>query len=223
MADKKEVLTKSIMFAGLSPLKLDTVLPRVFEKRLERDEMVFNEGTRADALYFVAEGVVKAFKTSAEGKDQIIAIMRPGDFFNDVPIFDHGSAPASVQAMGRVLLFGIHKDDVDLILKQYPEIGANMLRMLAMRIRYLISLVEDLSFRSVAGRVAKILLENAGGDRPGAHRLTQRDMAAIAGTAREVVSRALKLFEEEGLIRLEHHRIVIKNVKALKLKVEPLD
>jgi len=149
--------------------------------------------------------------------------MRPGDFFNDVPIFDHGSAPASVQAMGRVLLYGIHKNDVDLILKQYPEISANMLRMLAMRIRYLISLVEDLSFRGVAGRVAKILLENAEGDPPGAHRLTQRDMAAMAGTAREVVSRALKLFEDEGLIRLEHHRIVITNIKALKLKVEPLD
>ncbi len=98
-----------------------------------------------------------------------------------------------------------------------------MLRMLAMRIRYLISLVEDLSFRSVAGRVAKILLENAAEERSGSHRLTQRDMAAIAGTAREVVSRALKLFEEEGLIRLEHNRIVIANIKALRLKVGPLD
>ena len=223
MAEKKEILSSSVMFAGVSPLKLDTILPRVFEKRLERDEMVFNEGAQADSLYFVAEGVVKIFKTSAEGKDQIISLMRPGDFFNDVPIFDHGVAPASVQAMGRVVLFGIHKADVDLILKQYPEIAANMLRMLAMRIRYLISLVEDLSFRSVAGRVAKILLENAAEERPGSHRLTQRDMAAIAGTAREVVSRALKLFEEEGLIRLEHHRIVIANIKALRLKVGPLD
>jgi CRP/FNR family transcriptional regulator len=84
-----------------------------------------------------------------------------------------------------------------------------------------VSLVGDLSFRHVTGRVAKILLEYAGAEKNAEPRLTQRDMAAMAGTVREVVSRSLKALEEEGVIRLEHHRIVITDKAALKEKVEP--
>ena len=89
-------------------------------------------------------------------------------------------------------------------------------KVLAERVRQLVSLVEDLSFRPVLGRVAKILLEYAGdGTGPG-QRLTQQDMAAVAGTAREVVSRSLKALESDGVIRMDRHRIVISDEDALK-------
>ncbi len=181
--------------------------------------MVLNEGGSAQAMYFVAEGAVKLYKTSAEGKEQIISLMRPGDFFNEVPLLDNGPAPANVEALGEALLYGIQKDNLGVVLRQYPGINSNMLSMLARRIRYLISLVEDLSFRTVPSRVAKILLENSA-EHDGGH-LTQRDMAAMAGTAREVVSRSLKYLEERGLIEMRRHQIVIKNVKGLKQAVEP--
>jgi CRP/FNR family transcriptional regulator len=83
------------------------------------------------------------------------------------------------------------------------------------------ALVEDLSFRQVTGRVAKILLEYAGDKKGAEPRITQRDMAAMAGTVREVVSRSLKALEEEGFIRLDRHRIVITDEAALKNKVGP--
>jgi CRP/FNR family cyclic AMP-dependent transcriptional regulator len=221
MNGKQIILNKAIMFASINPSKLEAISQRVFEKHLDRDEIILNEGAEADALYFVAEGVVKIFKTSSEGKEQIIALMRPGDFFNDVPMFDHGPAPANAQAMGLVVLYGIQKTDLEIMLKQYPEIAINMLRMMASRVRYLISLVEDLSFRSVTGRVAKILLENYTSENQPGHRLTQRDMAAMAGTAREVISRSLKYLENNGIIRMERHRIVIKNKIKLMQMVEP--
>jgi CRP/FNR family transcriptional regulator len=147
--------------------------------------------------------------------------MRPGDSFNDVPILDQGPAPVSAQAMGPVLLYGIARANLELMLKEYPEVARNLLRVMARRIRYLISLVEDLSFRSVSGRVAKILLENAGTADTAGQRLTQRDMAAMAGTAREVVSRSLKYLEEAGLIQIRQHRIIVKNTAGLKQLVEP--
>jgi CRP/FNR family transcriptional regulator len=96
-----------------------------------------------------------------------------------------------------------------------------MTRVLAGRVRHLVSLVEDLSFKRVIGRVAKILLEHAGdgisGPRP---RLTQQEMAAMAGTAREVIGRSLKALEEEGAIRLDRQRIIITNKQALKEVME---
>jgi CRP/FNR family transcriptional regulator len=169
----------------------------------------------------VAEGVVKTFKTSSDGKEQIIALMRPGDSFDDVPLLDHEPAPLSAQALGPVKLYGLRRADMELLLKQHPELAHSMLRLRAKRIRELIAVVEDLSFRSVAGRVARILLENAGSPSQLGPRLTQRDMAAMAGTAREVVGRSLKYLEEEGLVRMEDHRLVITDKAKLERMVEP--
>ena len=84
------------------------------------------------------------------------------------------------------------------------------------------SLIEDLSFRHVIGRLARILLDYAGDGAASEPRLTQRDMAAMAGTAREVISRALKTLEEDGLIRIERNRIIITNKDTLGKMVEPL-
>jgi CRP/FNR family transcriptional regulator, cyclic AMP receptor protein len=221
MVNKLEFLKGNALLRGLPEATVAALAPRVFEKRLERDEMVFNEGDPAGALYFVTEGVIKIFKTSAEGKEQILALMRPGDFFNDVPLLDGGSVPASAQAMGQVFLYGIEKGQLEIMLRQHPLMAGNMLRMLAQRIRYLMTLVEDLSFRPVAGRVARILLENTDSKTQPGPRLTQRDMAALAGTAREVVSRSLKFMEDEGLIEMRQHRIVIKNIERLKELVGP--
>ncbi|MFQ5917762.1 MAG: Crp/Fnr family transcriptional regulator, partial [Candidatus Binatia bacterium] len=170
----------------------------------------------AEALYFVASGVVKVFKMSAAGKEQILYLTRPGESFNDVPVFDGGPNPVSAQAMGPVVLYGIRKSDLEVILREHPQVALNVTQVLSRRVRHLVSLVEDLSFRHVIGRVAKILLEHAGdgaGPRP---QLTQQEMAAMAGTAREMIGRSLKTLEEEGVIRLERHRIVITDKEALR-------
>jgi CRP/FNR family transcriptional regulator len=221
MSNKLEFLKLSPFFVGFTPDRLEAVSQRVFEKNLARGEMALNEGAESGALYFVAEGVVKLFKTSAEGKEQILNLMRPGDSFNDVPMFDEGPAPANAQALGQVKLYGIQRNDLEAMLKQYPELSHNVIRVLARRIRYLISLVEDLSFRSVVSRVSKILLENVGAAASPGPRLTQRDMAAMAGTAREVVSRSLKYLEEEKLIEIRGHQIAIRDRKGLEQMVEP--
>ena len=178
--------------------------------------MVLVEGEPADNLYFVASGAVKVFKTSAEGKEQILNIVRPGESFNDIPIFDGGPNPAGAEAMGPVVLYSIRRSDLDFILRNYPQVALNVTKVLAGQARNLGLLVEDLSFRHVIGRVAKILIEHAGdstGPRP---RLTQQEIAAMAGTVREVVGRSLKALEEEGAIRLEHHRIVVADMDTLK-------
>jgi CRP-like cAMP-binding protein len=203
-------------FSGLSPNELDSIKELVFEKTAERGEMVLFEGEPAEALYFVASGAVKVFMTSVEGKEQILNIVRPGESFNEVPIFDEEPNPASAQAIGAVILYGIRKSDLEIILRDHPKVALNVIKVLASQVRHLVSLVEDLSFRRVIGRVAKILLEQAGdgtGPRP---RLTQQEMAAMAGTAREVVGRSLKSLEEDGAIRLDRHRIVITDKEALK-------
>jgi len=216
MLSKPELIESSPYFTGLVAAELEAVSRLMFEKQCERGEIILFEGEAAGALYFIASGAVKIFKTSADGKEQILTIVRPGEAFNEVPVFNGGINPASAQAMTPVALYGISRQDVESILRSYPQVALNVIKVMAKRLRNLVSLVEDLSFRRVIGRVAKILLEYVtDGATPGA-RLSQRDMAAIAGTAREVVSRSLKALEEEGIIRMDRHRIIVKDKTALQ-------
>ena len=215
MAVEEEFLNSIPYFSGMSPAEIDSIKRFIFEKKFERGEVVLLEGEPAEALFLVVSGVVKVFKTSVEGKEQILNLVRPGESFNGVPLFDDGLNPASAEAMGPVVLYGIRKDDLHAILEDYPQVAMNIIKELAGRVRQLVSLVEDLSFKHVIGRVAKILLESAGDGTSPRPRLTQQEMAAMAGTAREVVARSLKALEEEGAIRLERHRITITDREAL--------
>jgi CRP/FNR family transcriptional regulator len=220
MAVQLEFLKSILYFSDLGLAELESIRKLVFEKTADRAEVVLLEGEPAANLYFVASGAVKVFKTSAEGREQILSIVRPGESFNDVPIFDGGPNPASARTMGPVLLYGIKKNDMEAILRDHPQIAWNVIKVLARRVRHLVSLVEDLSFRHVISRVAKILFEHIGGEMGRGPRLTQQEMAAMAGTAREVVGRSLKALEEEGAIKLDRHRIIITDKEALQKIME---
>lgn len=215
MAIQLDLIKNSPYFKGLKPAELEFIKGLLSEKSYNRGEMVFFDGETAQALYFVVSGAVKIFKTSVDGKEQILDIIKPGESFNDVPIFDNGLTPVSAQAMGPVSLYEISKNAIDTIIYKYPLVAGNVINVLAGRVRNLVSLVEDLSFRTVLGRVAKILLDNAADGKSPGPRLTQQEMAAMAGTAREVVGRSLKTLEEDEIIKLDRHRIVIRNRDAL--------
>ena len=222
MAVEVEHLKSIPYFSGLGSGELEAIRQLVFERSADRGELILLEDEPTQTVYFVVTGVVKAFKTSAEGKEQILCILRPGDSFNDVSVFDGGPNPVSAIAMSRVRLYGISKADMETLLREHPGIALNIIKVLAGKVRHFVSLVEDLSFRHVTGRVAKLLLEYAtngseeGKGKSPRPRLTQQDMAAMVGTAREVVGRSLKALEEEGAIRMDRHRIAIVNREVLE-------
>lgn len=216
MVIKVESLQSNAYFSGLSSEELVSILKHIFEKAVARGEIVIFEDEPAHAVYFVISGVVKVFKTSTDGKEQIIYLARTGDSFNDVPVFGERLSPTSAEAMTQAVLYGMEKDDLEASLREYPKLAENILKVLSQRVEQMISLVEDLSFRRVTGRVAKILLENAEDTNGQRHRLTQQDMAAMAGTAREMIGRSLKLLEDEGKVRLERNRVVITDKEALR-------
>ncbi len=205
-------------FAGLSDPELERTRPLLRGRSFERGDVIILEGEPCEAIYFVKSGRVKVFKTSPEGKEQILKIMKPGDTFNEVPVFDCGPNPASVEALDPTSLYLIRGEDMQRLMQEVPAISRNVIRILASRLRHLVELVEDLSFRHVTGRVAKILLqyarESAASD--GGSRLTQQQMATMAGTAREMVGRALKGLEQAGAIRMDKGRIAILNRDVLE-------
>ncbi len=216
MTVQEESIRTLAYFSRLTPEQLAAVKKLVFEKKVAAGGIILFEGEPAEALYFVISGVVKVFKTSPDGKEQILYLVSPGDSFNDIPVFSGGANLATAEAMSPVALYGIQKADLEAAARDYPQLPLNIIQVLSGKMRHLVTLVEDLSFRHVTGRVARILLEYAvdgGAQRP---RLTQQEMAAMAGTAREVIGRALKSLERDGLVRMERHRIVVTDKKSLE-------
>ena len=211
-----EYLKEIPYFSGLDEAAIDSLGKYVFEKKAERGEIISFEGETPEAIYIVVEGVVKTYKTSADGKEQIFRIVRPGGTFNDAPVLLNDVNFISAEAMGPVTLLGIKTPDIGKIVEENPVVGRNAVTVLAKRVQALVALVQDFSFLHVTGRVAKMLLEHAGHDSASGPRLTQQEMAAMIGTAREMVGRSLKNLEEEGVIRIEKGRITVTDEKELK-------
>jgi CRP/FNR family cyclic AMP-dependent transcriptional regulator len=181
--------------------------------------VIFLEGELCAGLFIVQTGHVKIYKASPEGREQILAIIGPRDSFNDVAVFDGGPNPASAQAMDAVELFVVERPAMLNLFDRYPKLAQAVVAVLAGRARMLVSMIEDLSLRSVAGRLAKLLLDQAlqGSD---AVPLTRQQMAARLGTIREMVSRALRELEDEGLVRREGREIIITDRAALERRFQ---
>lgn len=194
-------------FARLADETLGEIVGLAVVRRFGRGDIVFLEGARCDGLYLLRAGRIRIYKTSPEGREQVLAIVGPGETFNEVPVFDDGPNPASAQALDDAEAYLLLKSDIKALLLRSPTFAAAVVQTFASRLRQLATLVEDLSFRHVTGRVAKLILASGEGDP--AVRFTQQQMAAMAGTAREVVGRVLKSLEQDGIIAVERGRVVV--------------
>lgn len=203
-------------FEGLEPADLEFIQGYISEKEVAKGKIFLHQGQRSDYLFFVVSGLVKVFKTAPNGKEQILHIAPPGDSLNDVSTFDGAPSAASMVAMTPVQLYAIRKADLNIILRNPPQIYMNIIKALAMRVRRDSNLVEELSFSQALTRLAKLLLGTYAGEEAtvGLY-LTQQEMANMIGSTREGVNRSLKTMEERGAIRLSRHRVVVLDKKIL--------
>ncbi len=214
-----EVLHRLPFFATLSPQDLTQVAAMTIARHFNRGDIIVLEGEPGGALHYVHSGLVKVFKTSPQGKEQVLRLIAPGHTFNDVPALDGGPNPASAAAIEPSVIYVIRRVELRRLIMTRPEVAEAVVQTLASALRHLVVLVEDLSLRHVTARVAKILLDQEASAQEGQHvyRLTQQEMAALAGTAREVVGRALKELEEAGAIKMRQGRAVVLNRERLHL------
>jgi CRP/FNR family transcriptional regulator len=216
-----EMLRQIPLFAPLSAEELVHVAAMTVERHYERGDLILLEGERGGALHYVRRGLVKVFKTSVGGKEQVLRLIETGHTFNDVPALDGGPNPASAAAMEPSVVYVIRRAELRHLIVTRPEVAEAVVQTLASALRHLVALVEDLSLRHVTARVAKILLDQEASFQEGQHvyHLTQQEMAALAGTAREVVGRALKELEAAGAIEMRQGRAVVLNRERLRMLV----
>jgi CRP/FNR family transcriptional regulator len=203
----------SAFFGALATDDLEALSGAMFQRSYPAGQIVLLEGAASSVLYVVQAGRLKLFKTSPRGREQVLRLLRPGDMFNEVAVFDEGPNPASAQAIEDCTLYLLRRRDLVRFVAERPGVALAITRTFARRLREALALVEDLAFRDVTSRLAKILLEGRGG---GAPRLTQELLAAMAGSRREVVGRALKALSQEAAVKLERGRIHVLDRQALE-------
>lgn len=187
-------------------------------------EVIFWEGDRPETFYLVHQGWVKAVKLSGEGREQILDFMGPGQPLNVAPVFAEQAHPATLIAQEACELWAIPQSTLLDLLDRYPHMARLIIRTLAARLLYTISLIEDLSLRPVVSRLAKLLLMQLADDQqtilPRQRWATQAEIAARLGTVPDVANRALRSLAEEGLIRVTRHQIIILDRAGLAAKAQ---
>jgi len=212
----EDVVRKAPLFTALAEDSATALKARMVEVKVSKGQVLFNEGDSGDRLYIVTDGKIKLGIKSIDGRENLLAVLGPGEMFGELSLFDPSPRTATATALTDAKLLGLGQEDLNLWLAEHPEVAKHLLRALAQRLRRTWEAVGDLVFSDVPGRVAKALSELAQkfGTRNNdglhvAHDLTQEELAQLVGASRETVNKALADFATRGWVRLEARAVVI--------------
>ena len=217
-----EYLRRLPLFSRLPDTELAELADRVRTKSFKRGEMIFRKDDPGTHLYMVLEGGVKIALPGEFGQEALVAIMRPGEFFGELALFDRSPRSASATALEDTRAALLAGDDFLAYLESHPASFRVVLETLARTIRRLSDRVEDLIFLDVPSRVAKYLLDlvRSSGDGSGNElTLTQDELAAFIGASRVSVNRVLGDLERREIISIRRRRIAIKDADRLAKEV----
>ncbi len=217
------MVRRAPLFSALDEDGARVLMAQMSPARLERGDILFREGDPGDTLYVIGEGKVKLGRTSADGRENLIAILGPGEMFGELSLFDPGPRTMTATAVAETQLMGLGNDSLTSLLSGRPEVAKALLAALAKRLRRTNEHLADLVFTDVPGRVAKALLDLANRfGRPVeegimvAHDLTQEELAQLVGASRETVNKALADFATRGWLKLEARAVLLLDVERLK-------
>lgn len=203
--------------------ELQALAGRAVERRFSAAEMLFWEGEPCSGIFLIVQGTVKIFKTSAGGREMMLALESAPASVAELPLFDGGPYPASVRAVEDTTTLFINKNDFQQVCRQFPDVALKVLAVVGHRLRHLVTVVESMTFGSVTQRLAKLLLDAAqqAGSNEFDFPLTHHELASRLGTVREVVSRNLGRFRAEGLLRIDGRQFAILDPAGLQREAEP--
>jgi CRP/FNR family cyclic AMP-dependent transcriptional regulator len=218
-----EVLTKAPLFAELDDGSAEALEQAMGTLRLAKGEILFREGETEDRLYVVVAGKIKLGRSGSAGRENLLAVLGPGQMFGELSVFDPGPRSTTATAVTAVEVRTLEHDELMRWIEGHPEVARSLLGQLAARLRRANDVVADLVFSDVPGRVAKQLLELARrfGDRKDDgvhvhHDLTQEELAQLVGASRETVNKALADFAARGWIRLEPRSVTLLDVERVE-------
>ncbi len=225
MKSLPEILQSVPCFASLPAPIQQQLRQAAYQQRYAAGQVVYLEGDPADRIFILASGWVKAVRIASNGREQALRFLHAGEMFGDVAVFTKRPYPATVTTLEPVTAWVVPAQTILSLAQQHPAMATAIARHMAERVLYYVDLIEDLSLCKVEARVARTLLRYA--EEKQGHLLIPRqpwttfdEMAVRLGTVRDVLSRALRTLENEGLLRVERRGILILDRDGLQKRGE---
>jgi CRP/FNR family transcriptional regulator, cyclic AMP receptor protein len=218
-----DVVLSAPLFAGLDEESSLALVARMTPLEAARGDVLFHEGEPGDRLYVVRDGKIKLGRRSNDGRENLLAVLGPGEMFGELSMFDPGPRTATATVVADAELVELGHEELFTWLSDKPTVSQHLLQALARRLRRTNEALADLVFSDVPGRVAKALLDLS--TRFGepvdegvrvAHDLTQEELAQLVGASRETVNKALADFAARGWVRREGRAVVLLDIDRLE-------
>lgn len=217
------LLSQIPLFAQVGDQHLVALAGMLRRKAYTRGEVVFQQGDPGSALFVIEHGQVKIRIASPDGKEVILALLGPGDFFGELALLDGEPRSADAVAIEASELLALYREDFLRCVRDEPQLGTNALAALSRRLRRTDQIVHDAVFLDVRARLVRVLLDLAETrGRPGPDGieidtpLTQGVLAEMIGATRESVNKWLKVLEREGAVRQRRDRFTLLDPDRLR-------
>jgi CRP/FNR family transcriptional regulator, cyclic AMP receptor protein len=221
-ASAAELLGRVPLLSGLETAELDRIAQVAVPRSFPKGARVFHEGDTSDACYVIRSGEVRVTREHPDGRAIALATLGPGELVGELAMIDGGVRSASVEALTDVDLLAVSAADMKGLLERNAEITAKLVVALTKRLRETNERISRQSFQTVPSRVAGVLSqlvseESAEQGRDGVTiRMNQADLAQLAGTSRESVSRFLAVLERAGVVRVGRGRVTVLEPQRLR-------
>ena len=220
--DTAALLSRVPLFSDLSPEELERIARVAVPRSVEKGVRVFHEGDRSDACYIVRSGDLRVTREHSDGRAIALATLGPGDIFGELAMLDSGPRSASVETLADSELLALSASDMRRLLAEHAQITVKLVVALTRRLREANERISRQSFQTVPSRVAGVLSQLITEDtalrgRDGVTiRMNQAELAQLAGTSRESVSRFLATLERAGVVRIGRGRVTVTEPQRLR-------
>ena len=205
MLTTSDLLRRVPIFSGLTPAQMSQLSGNVTKQRFKRGELIVEQGKKSGALFVILSGRARVTVTDKRAKEVILAILGPGDCIGEMSLIDGQSHSASVKADVQTDVLVLSHDEFVRCLAENQSIALWIMKDLVQRLRKSSDMVSSLALMDVYGRVAKVLIDAAqprGEDELViSEKMTRQDIAKMVGASREMVSRVMRDFEDQGFVR----------------------
>lgn len=217
---KIELLQSVALFWDLSEEELGYISQKMIARHYESGKFIFLEDSEGEQCFFVVQGSVKVTRLSKDGREVILAMLNEGEFFGEMALLDGESRSANVIALEETEVLTLNREDFLVVLHDYPQIAIQLLKEMAHRLRKSDRQIASLSLSDAEKRIALCIIRFA--DEQGIIKRgqvsipkmpIQQDIANMAGTSRETVSRAINLLEKEHFIKRQGRELLILDYK----------
>mgnify|MGYP001234306846 FL=1 len=217
---KIELLQSVALFWDLSEEELGYISEKMIARHYESGKFIFLEDSEGEQCFFVVQGSVKVTRLSKDGREVILAMLNEGEFFGEMALLDGESRSANVIALEETEVLTLNREDFLVVLHDYPQIAIQLLKEMAHRLRKSDRQIASLSLSDAEKRIALCIIRFA--DEQGIIKRgqvsipkvpIQQDIANMAGTSRETVSRAINVLEKEHYIKRQGRELLILDYK----------